>query len=51
MKIYLPIDFMVGDEFKEGTPASVVDKEMGIPDGKMVFCLIIINVSIMGVNF
>ncbi|KAL3075000.1 hypothetical protein niasHS_014445 [Heterodera schachtii] len=35
VKIHQPVDFVVGDEFKEGTPFANVDAKDGIPDGKM----------------
>lgn len=34
--MHLPVDFVVGDEFKENTPHSIVDAKSGIPSGKMV---------------
>lgn len=36
VSIHLPVDFVVGDEFSENTPHSVVSMEQGIPSGKMV---------------
>lgn len=36
VKVHLPIDFVVGDEFKENTAHSIVDAKAGIPAGKMV---------------
>ncbi|KAL7069728.1 hypothetical protein ACQ4LE_010826 [Meloidogyne hapla] len=35
VNMHLPVDFVVGDEFKESTPYSVVDTKSGIPEGKM----------------
>lgn len=35
VNMHLPVDFVVGDEFKESTPHSVVDAKSGIPEGKM----------------
>jgi 3-phosphoglycerate kinase len=37
--VHFPIDFVVGDEFKETTPHSVVNAKSGIPEGKMVIFL------------
>lgn len=36
VSIHLPVDFVVGDEFSENTPHSVVSMDQGIPVGKMV---------------
>jgi len=35
VKIHLPDDFVIGDEFKEETPHSVVTVQSGIPGDKM----------------
>uniref|UniRef100_A0A914H1U2 Phosphoglycerate kinase n=1 Tax=Globodera rostochiensis TaxID=31243 RepID=A0A914H1U2_GLORO len=35
VKLHLPVDFVVGDEFEENTPFSTVEAKVGIPEGKM----------------
>jgi 3-phosphoglycerate kinase len=34
--VHLPVDFVVGDEFKESTPHVVIEAKAGIPQEKMV---------------
>jgi len=47
VKIHLPIDFVVGDEFKEDTPHITTDIKSGIPDEKMVILIRIIITTVI----
>lgn len=36
VSMHFPVDFVVGDEFKEDTPHTTVEAKEGIPEAKMV---------------
>ena len=48
--MHLPVDFVVGNEFKENTPHSVVDAKSGIPEGKMVNLIMKIKNYIISIS-